>query len=72
MNPTFAARKTVCFADKTAPRMRLSSRSPSSVRIGDQLMSNIAERIFMSSSELALTALLAFIGPILALYANGS
>lgn len=52
--------------------MRLSSRSPSSVRIGDQLMSNIAERIFMSSSELALTALLAFIGPILALYANGS
>ncbi|CAM3104072.1 hypothetical protein KXR83_07885 [Williamsia muralis] len=52
--------------------MRLSSRSPSRVRIGDQISSNIAERNFMSSSELALTALLAFIGPILALYANGS
>ena len=42
------------------------------MRIGDQIVSNIAERNFMSSSELALTALLALIGPILALYANGS
>lgn len=52
-------RGMVCLADERSRVHRLSELSH-------------VERYPVSSSELGLTALLAFIGPLLALYANGS